>query len=94
MSSRQKLNQLKEEIWICENDHCWLSKPGPEKDTWHLEQLHPPTTGTNMQWDPPSKWLVAGPDPSICPMCAMRMFKEEKSIVALPDIWIKPKTSA
>ncbi len=61
------------DYWDCDNEHQWLSYPGPHKDTWHLEQLHPAETGTFMKRDPKSAWLVAGADPSICPICAMRM---------------------
>ena len=61
------------DIWDCDNEHQWLSYPGPYKDTWHLEQLHESESGTFMERDPKSAWLVAGVDPSICPLCAMRM---------------------
>lgn len=60
-------------FWDCDNNHQWSSYPGPYKDSWHLEQLHEPTTGTNMKLDARSAWLVSGPDPAVCPLCALRM---------------------
>jgi len=81
-------------IWDCDNNHRWLSIPGPEKDTWHLEQLHESTTGTYMKLDPRTKWLVAGPDPSICPMCAMRMRAKQAKIAKVHHIRPKSKIVA
>ncbi len=79
----KKLKKL--DYWDCDNDHAWLSYPGPHKDTWHLEQLHPAETGTFMKRDPKSAWLVAGVDPSICPLCAMRMRMKERQLKARPS---------
>ena len=69
----QKKSDAPRRFWDCDNNHLWKSYPGPYKDTWHLEQLHKPTTGTNMVLDSKSAWLVSGPDPSVCPLCALRM---------------------
>ena len=71
MNDAKDLKKLN--VWDCDNEHLWLSYPGPHKDTWHMEQLHESTTATNMKLDAKTAWLVAGPDASICPICAMRM---------------------
>ena len=92
MKNFNKINP-DQQIWDCDNDHLWLSTPGPEKETWHLEQLHESTTGTYMQLDPKPAWLVAGRDPSVCPLCAMRMHALP-TVRKHPDIWLEPKASA
>lgn len=74
--NNKELEQL--DIWDCDNEHQWLSYPGPLKDTWHLEQLHESETATFMKRDKKSAWLVAGVDPSVCPLCAMRMRIKER----------------
>ena len=76
MNSKNELDKLN--VWDCDNEHMWLSYPGPHPETWHMEQLHASKSATNMKLDKKSAWLVAGPDASVCPICAMRMRINER----------------
>jgi hypothetical protein len=76
--------QTKEALWICDScDTWWGSEPTAAPATWRLYRLAEPAATRLGEWRHhcPS-WLVAGPDPSVCPECGLKMAKRPLPVPA------------
>ena len=61
-------------VWHCRTcASWWCSEPTRDKDTWRLVQLPELKIGAAPWQQVGSEYLVAGPDPSVCPECGTTM---------------------
>jgi hypothetical protein len=72
MFGQQQKVQTAIALWVC--DGCtlwWISQETEAPQTWRLVPLAEPDSP---RWSSmPSAWIVAGPDPSVCPQCGTSM---------------------
>lgn len=63
-------------LWYCDNCNLWwVSEPTGHPYTWLLIRLSEPISDPLWKNRCPA-WVVAGPQPSVCPECLAKMVTE------------------